>query len=175
MASSNRLGLFSLFCGTLAIPTAIIAAYLQSIKIPGTGMVLDWLEKIGLVSTPEVPAPVIYIIESIAPDLAKIGLARGQTIAVSGAPEMREMSLFAINDENAILFLFFISVLLAALAISAALWAEYRREPTIFLSIGYICGALAVFLIRPLAGLVVCIFGMIAILVLRHQRETPRT
>ncbi|GHU04561.1 hypothetical protein FACS1894158_05130 [Betaproteobacteria bacterium] len=175
MASSKRFGLFALFSGTLAIPTAVVATYLQSIRIPGSGMVLDWLGKIGLVSTPEAPTPVIYIIESVAPDLAKMGLARGQTVVVSGVPEMREMNPFAVNDENAILFLFFISMLLAALAITSALWAEYRRESGIFLSVGYICGALALFLIRPLFGLIACVFGIMAILLLRLQRETPRT
>ena len=96
----------------------------------------------------DAPAPVVHVI-NLVPDLEKLGLAK-PAVFVAGAPEMTEISVFALNDEIAIGYLFLLAILLALFSISAALWAEYRREPTVFLSTGYICGTLSLILIRPL-------------------------
>jgi hypothetical protein len=159
----------------MAIAVAATAVYIQSIRKPGSGLVLEWLGKLGLVSQPTIPAPVISVIDSVAPELAKIGLARGPTVVVSGVPELTEASAFAVNDENALALLFLTAIFLAGVSIIASLCAEFRREPNIFLSAGYVCAALALVMVRPLAGLVAFIFGALAILVLRYQRENSST
>jgi len=91
------------------------------------------------------------------------------------AQTMTEMSIFALNDGRAIGFLFVLSVLLALVSLGAALWAEYRREPTLFPSAGYIFGVLSLALVRPIMGLVSAFFGIVAVLVLRYQREHQDT
>lgn len=169
MARRKRFGLASLLVGSLAMPTAAAAAYFRSIQGVGSGLVLQWLEKMGFVSQPDAPGPVVHVI-SFFPDLEKFGLAK-PTVIVTGTPEMTEMSVLALNDERAVGFLFLLAVLLALVSIGTALWAEYRRETTVFLSAGYICGALSLVLVRPIVGLVSAIAGIVTVLVVRYQRE----
>lgn len=84
---------------------------------------------------------------------------------------MSDAGYFAINDENAILLLFASSIALALAAMLVAIWAEYRKEPTLYLSVGYICGVLAIAQVWLPGGFVCGLVGMAAVLVLRHQRE----
>jgi hypothetical protein len=101
--------------------------------------------------------------------LTKMGLVRH---ASTSEPSITEASIFAVNDENALLFLISLSVVLAAIAMVLALVAEYRREPTLYLSAGYTCGALALFLFKPIIGFASMVAGIAAIMVLRHDRRT---
>jgi hypothetical protein len=170
MLTQKRFGLLSLLVGAFALPVAMIAIYLQSVCRPGSGAVLQWLEKMGFVSQSDVSAPLVQVL-SLFPDLEKLGLVK-PVVFVSGVPEMTEISVFSLNDGRAMSLLLIFPVLLAVLSIGAALWAEYRREPTPLASAGYICGVLALALVWPLAGLVSAIAGIVAVLVLRYQRET---
>lgn len=101
--------------------------------------------------------------------LTKMGLVKHRS---TGEPSITEASIFAVNDENALLFLASLSLVLAALAMVLALVAEYRREPTLYLSAGYTCGALALLLFKPLIGFASVVAGIVAIMVLRHDRRT---
>jgi len=170
MALRKRFGLLSLLVGAFAIPIAMIATYLQSVLGPGTGAVLQWLDRMGVVSQSDIPAPLVQAL-SLFPDLEKLGLVK-PVVFVSGVPEMTEISAFSLNDGRAISMLLALSVVLALVSIGAVLLAEYRREPTLFPSAGYICGVLALALVWPLAGLVSAIAGIAALLVLRYQRES---
>jgi hypothetical protein len=169
MPLKKRFGLLSLLSGAFAIPIAMIATYLQSVYRPATGAVLQWLEKMGFVRQSDVSAPLLQVL-SLFPDLEKLGLVK-PVVFVSGVPEMTEIGALSLNDGRAISLLLMLSGLLALVSIGAALWAEYRREPTPLASAGYICGVLALALVWPLAGLVSAIAGIAAVLVLRYQRE----
>ncbi|MFZ2269112.1 MAG: hypothetical protein WAV95_16165 [Azonexus sp.] len=169
MALRKRFGLLSLLVGVFALPVAMIASYLQSLLGSGSGAVLQWLDRMGVVSQSDMPAPLVQVL-SLFPDLEKLGLVK-PVVFVSGVPEMTEISVFSLNDGRAMSLLLVLSVLLSLVAIGAALWAEYRRESTAFASAGYICGVLALALVWPLAGLVSAIAGIAAVLVLRYQRE----
>lgn len=169
MARSKRLALLSLVSGTLAIPFAVVGTYLQSIRGSGSGVLLIWLEKLGVVKEPTPVDPSITIFHF--PSLGSLGAARGPAVNVTGAPAMSEAGYFSINDENAIAFVVALGIVLGLVAMVTALWAEYRREPSLYLSAGYVCGALAITQIRTLAGLVFFIVGITSVLVMRHQRE----
>jgi len=90
----------------------------------------------------------------------------------SGEASLTEASIFALNDGNALVFLMSLAVFLAAAAMVVALIAEYRREPTLYLSAGYTCGALALVQVKPLIGLAAMIAGVAAVVVLRHDRRS---
>lgn len=132
-------------------------------------MILGWLDRLGFVKQPPAETPSVIVVELPARGIP--GVAPERIVSISGAPEMSDAGHFAINDENAILFLLTLSIVLALIAMVTAVWAEYRREPTLFLSAGYVCGVLAITQIWPLAGFVCAIAGAIAVLVLRHQCE----
>ena len=171
MILPKRIDLVSAFTGALAIPAAFVATYLQSIREPGSGVVLRWLVKMGLVHEPSAADPIVRVVRFF-PNLESFGLVSGPVVTVSGVPEMTEASMFSVNDENAIYFAISIAALLALVAMATSLWAEYRRKPTLYLGCGYICGALAIALIRPLAGFAFLIGGITAVLILRNQNET---
>ena len=162
MRRPKRIDLVSLLSGVLAIPLAGLAVYLRSIRIPGSGTVLRWLDKLGLVKQPPPESPSIIVFD--LPSHERI-------VSVGGVSEMSDGGNFAVNDENAILFLFVLSVALALIAMVMAVWAEHRREPTLYLSVGYVCGVLAIAQVWLLAGLVSAIVGVTAVLVMRSQRE----
>ncbi len=84
---------------------------------------------------------------------------------------LTEQSVLAINDQNGIALLFAAAIILGVTAIGCALAAEYQREPTLYLSVGYVSGAVAIVLIKLTAGIVLFMAGVIAVLVHRHERD----
>jgi hypothetical protein len=141
--AQRRLSLTSFLVGVFAVFLTATATYVRSMQIPGRSVSLDWLTKIGLVEQSR-----------------------------TGESSLTEASIFAINDENALVFLMSSAVLLAAVAMVIALIAEYRREPTLYLSAGYTCGVLALVLFKPLIGFVAIAVGFAAVAVLRQDRRS---
>jgi hypothetical protein len=137
------LSLVSFLVGAVAAAMAATAAYLRSVHVPGSGASLNWLTKMGLVKQPS-----------------------------AGEASLTEASIFAVNDENALVFLTSLALVLAATAMVIALIAELRREPTLYLSAGFICGAVAILLFKLLIGLATMMVGIVALLVLRHDRRS---
>ena len=169
MQRTQRVDLVSLLSGVLAVPLAVLAIHLRSIRVLGSSRVLGWLDSLGFVNQPLSQAPSIIVID--LPSRGIPGVAPDQIVSIGGVPEMSDAGHFAINDENAILFLVALSAMLALVAMITAIWAEHRREPTLYLSVGYICGALALAQVWLLAGFVCGIVGVTVVLVLRHRRE----
>jgi hypothetical protein len=161
MRRPKRIDLVSLLSGVAAVPLASTGVYLRSVRVPGSGTILTWLDKLGLVrqSPPEAPSVIVFDLPS-----------HERLVSVGGVPEMSDPGRFPVNDESAIVFLLAVGVALALVAMSSAVWAEYRREPTLYLSVGYICGVLAVAQVWLLAGLVAAIMGVAAVLVMRNRR-----
>ena len=162
MRRPRRVDVVSLLSGVTAIPLASTGVYLRSIRVPGSGSVLSWLDKLGLVRQPPPEAPSVIVFDLPSHE---------RLVSVGGVPEMSDPGAFPINDENAIVFLLGLGVTLALVAMSSAVWAEYRREPTLYLSAGYICGVLAVAQVWLLASLIAAIAGIAAVLVMRNRRE----
>lgn len=166
---SKRIAWVSLLSGALAVALASLAVHLRSVRIPGSFKILSWLDSLGLVKQPAREAPHAIVIE--LPLRGIPGAASERTASMGGVSEMTDAGYFAINDENAILLLFASSIALALAAMLVAIWAEYRKEPTLYLSVGYICGVLAIAQVWLPGGFVCGFVGMAALLVLRHQRE----
>src|SRR4051812_26358281 len=100
-----RLALISFFTGATAVVTAASATYARSVHIPGSGVALEWLTRMGFVKQ-----------------------------RPTSEPAVTEASIFSVNDENALVLLAALAILLAVAALIIALVAEYRREPTLYLS-----------------------------------------
>jgi hypothetical protein len=162
MRRPKRVDLVALLCGAVAILLAGAAVHMRSIRVPGSGAVLTWLDKLGLVKQPPPKAPSVVVLDLPSSE---------RLVGVSGVPALSDSGPFAVNDENAIVFLLVLSVTLALVAMAVAVWAEHRREPTLYLSVGYICGVLAIVQVWLLAGLVAAIVGVATVLVMRNQRE----
>ena len=141
MKNRNRLGILALVVGGIAVPVAALAAYVRSMVGAGSSFIVDWLLSKG------------------------VTFSNPANIYTVSAP-----SLFSVTDARAVTFVTGLAIVLGVVAMVVALLAEYRRERTLYLSAGYICGALAVFLITSLFGLVAMIAGITAAMVMRHGR-----
>lgn len=140
MKQRGRIGLFSFVIGSISIPIAASAVYVRSIAGAGSSLLLDWL------------------------------VSKGITFSNPNAmPALSAPGLFTVTDTTAINFVTSFSIVLAIVAIAAALVAEYFREHTLYLSAGYICGAMAILLVRPVFGLAALIAGIALAMVLRHR------
>ncbi|MCB4358181.1 hypothetical protein [Quatrionicoccus australiensis] len=164
-----RVDLVSMLSGVLAVPLSVFASHLRSIWVPGSSTVLGWLDGLGFVKQPLPEKPSIIVID--LPSHGITSVTPNRITSIGGVPEMTDAGHFAINDENAILFLVALSVALALIAMGTAIWAECRREPTLYLSVGYICGVLAIAQVWLLASFVLGIIGVAAVLVMRHGQE----
>ncbi|MBI2307907.1 MAG: hypothetical protein HYU78_11460 [Rhodocyclales bacterium] len=146
MPRTKRIGLISFFVGVLAICLATSAIHMKASHNPAGGVVLAWLAKIGVVQ---------------------------QTVSTTAS--LSEASVFSINDENALQWLLFSAVASSVLAMVVAVVAELRREHTLFLSCGFIFGALSIALIKPVAGLASLIGGFTFVMAIRRQRKQNDT
>lgn len=164
--SLKRFDLLSLTTGVFAIPLAVVGVHLQSL---GSGFLLGYLEKWGFVNQPvssEVSIAAIYY-----PPSVPFGMARDPLVSVMGAPEISEAGYLPINDASAMTVLISMAIAFGLVAMASALWAEYRREPTLYPSAGYISGVLAIAQICFLPGFILSILGITAVLIMRHQRD----
>ncbi len=143
---ASRRGPVSLVLGAIAVATAATATYARSVHIPASGVVLNWLSRIGLVQE-----------------------------RATAVPSVSDPGIFAVNDENALTLLTSVAVFFAAAAIVAALIAEWRREPTLYLSGGYVCGSMALAFFSLLVSLVSIVACIAVVLVLRQQRQDHDT
>jgi hypothetical protein len=147
MTRRGRIGLISLTVGIVSVPIAAAATYGRSLLGgKGTSFVLDWL------------------------------MARGMTLSNPNATAtVSAPGLISITDERVVILLTVLAVLLAVVAMVVALVAERLREPTLYLSAGYTCGAMAFALFRPLFGVIAMIAGVAVVMVIRHDRKVRDT
>lgn len=146
MTLRGRLGVLSLAAGGLSIPVAALATYFRSVSGAGSSFILDWL------------------------------MSKGATFSNPGSlPTVSAPGFFSITDARAIALLTAVAIGLAVAAMVSALVAEHRRERTLYLSGGYICGALAITLFSPLFGMIAMIAGIAVVMVMRHGRGARDT
>ncbi len=142
--TQKRIGLIALVFGGSSIPVAMAALYAKSMYGNGSSAILDWLDARGLVT----PTP-----------------------NSNSVPSLSESSLFLITDERAISLLTILATFFATIAMINAIVAEYLREPTLYLSAGFICGALGLLLIMPLVGIGAMIGGLAVTMLVRYGRD----
>lgn len=116
----SRFGLRSLLCGVIACLLFAALSHLARLGQLAGGNILRAFDQFGLVSKERT-----YIVE------------------------MKASSVFALNDGNAIIWLTWIAFALALLAIAFALYAEHKREATLYPSSGFIVGAMSLGLMHP--------------------------
>lgn len=138
-----RYGPLSLAIGILALVFGLGGSHAERVRIPGSAHVLQWLDVYGLVAA---PSPV-------------------------RAAEWSNASLFVVTDGAAIQWVLLHAWWFAAVAMLLALWAESRRESTLPLSAGFICGALALSVSSFPAAMVSILLGSVAIALLRRKRD----
>ncbi len=86
-------------------------------------------------------------------------------------PEISGTTLLTITDCWCIAALGAFAVYLAVLALALALWAEHREEDSLYLSVGLLCAAMALFLLNPPVGAAVGSLGAVSILAMRRRRQ----
>ena len=113
MSSKPSFGLSSIACGCLALLFTLVASYWTTFINLGEGRLLALMERLGLVRQ-----PAQYSFNSI------------------DSP-----GWLSFTDEKALTLLYTSGAMLAVLAIALAVFAERRRESSLYLSAGLICGA----------------------------------
>jgi hypothetical protein len=129
--------------GVLALVCGVGAWHAARVRMPGSGVLLNWLDEHGLVRAPDMQRQV----------------------------EVGNPGVILITDGGAIEWLLIYSLWFAMAAMLLALRAEFKREDTLLLSAGFICGALAVFLYSPLLALVAIVAGAAALAYLRRGQH----
>lgn len=94
--------------------------------------------------------------------------------------ELKPGSVFAFNDASAILFLKWLAIDLVILATTLALYAEHRRESTLYLSAGFILGSASLAFVYPLAMVAVQLVGSGVLIAIRRRggafvSQTPQS
>jgi hypothetical protein len=140
MRSGHRFGLVSLWLSGVAVACVFAAVHGESFRYVGSGHLLNWLYRQGLVKGPR----------------------------PTGVAELSSPGTLALTDELALKLLLLNGLFFAAYAVLFALWAEYKRENTQYLSAGFILGASAIMLTSPIASMAVMVGGAAVVLVLRR-------
>lgn len=169
MPYPRRIDLIGLLTGIAAVPFAAITVHLRSTLVPGSGNVLTWLDRLGLVIHSSPPSP--SVIQFDLPAKNYLEANHEKVTGVIGSPEISEAGILALNDDKALMMLLAISVVLALTSIASAIWSEKQRRPTLYLSVGFVCGVLGIAQIWFIAGLVAAVSGAVAVLVLRSQYD----
>lgn len=84
-------------------------------------------------------------------------------------PEILGTTLLTITDGWVVTALGVFAVYLAVAAFAYALWAEHREEDSLYLSVGFICAGMTVFLLHQLAGAVVAVVATAFILSMQRR------
>jgi hypothetical protein len=142
MRSNIRFGLLSTICGIASSGLFFVLAYFSRLSPLKGGKILQAFERFGLLSKER-----------------------------QYFSEFREGSVFSIDDANAILWLTWLAFALALIAIALALYAETKRESTLYIGVGFLVATVSVGLRYPLTMLFMQIMGMLAFQRIRNSRS----
>jgi hypothetical protein len=146
MRSGRFFGTFSSTFSVVGLLAAISAEYLRSIHDPHDGAVLRYLDRWGFVAhDPGAPA------------------------------SMSAVTVYSVNDTNAIIWLYALATYLAVTALLFALLAEYHREQTLSLSIGFIIASAALAYVSVKVGVAVAIVVLVILLIVRARKTRMPT
>ena len=102
--------------------------------------------------------------------LDQLGLVRQEK---SYLAELKPSSVFALNDANAVIWFTWLAFILAALGVVLALYADHKRESTLYASAGFIVATLGVGVIYPWIMVMAQAAGVIALIAIRKHRSLP--
>lgn len=140
LGKANLRGFYSGLLGALSIALAILAWQLSTVRSPYSAHLLELAQKLGIVREPE----------------------------AWSFPELSETTLLTVTDARAIAALGGLSLVLAVVALALALWAEHCKEDSLYLSVGFLCSVLALFVSHPAASFVVSVCGTALLLAIRR-------
>jgi len=140
MESRNRFGVLSVFFGIAGLLTAIGFTEAERVRIPGSGHLLTWMDRLGLVR---------------APDPGQVS-------------EWRPLGLLDLTDDRALQLTLVYSVCFSIWAMLMALLAKHQREESSSPGLGFILGALALCVHGFEYGMSALLAGGIAIALIRR-------
>ncbi|WP_145746494.1 hypothetical protein [Variovorax beijingensis] len=140
MEASNRFGVLSVYFGIAGLLATIGITEAERVRIPGFGHLLTWMDRLGLVRPPP-------------PDQA---------------PEWRPRGLLDLSDDRVLQWILVYSVCFAIWAMLMALLAEHQREESSSLGLGFILGALALYVHGFEYGMSALLAGGVALVLLRR-------
>lgn len=142
MEAKNRFGVLSVLFGIGGLLAAIGFTEAERVRIPGFGHLLTWMDRLGWV---KVPHP-------------------------SQAPEWRSLGPFDLTDDRVLQWALVYSVCFAVWAILMALLAEHECEESASLGLGFILGALALYIHGFEYGLSALLVGGSALVLIRRGK-----
>ena len=143
MTSRDDYGFSAVLIGALSIVVIATAKRADDLRCSTTGAILRWADHLGLVKS--VPSDAIM--------------------------EAKTPSLLNFTDETAVLAVLWFGVYLATSAMILAVLAEMRRENSLFLSAGFICGAAALLLFNQGVGFSALVIGSFPVFFIRAKRS----
>jgi hypothetical protein len=143
----TKFGLFASGVGIVSVAFAVIAKRAFMFSATSQGTVLTWLSELGVVKKPE----------------------------LGGITEIGAPRLLLWTDESVRNWTFTYSIWFALCAMGCAIWATRKREPTLYLGLGFICGASAITYSEFYWGLVASTFGAIALFSVRKGQRYDST
>jgi len=129
--------------GPVSVALIFLAQEAEVLRPGKIGFFLRWLDRLGLLKSP---------------------LETDQV-------EARATHLLSFTDARVISTLLYFGAYLATLAILFAVRAEYRREDSLYLGAGFMCGAVALIQFSYAVGMSAMLAGAIALLSIRRRRD----
>jgi hypothetical protein len=142
METRSRFGVLSVFFGIAGLLTAIGFTEAERVRIPGFGYLLTWMDRLGLVRTPD----------------------PGQV------SEWRPLGLLDLTDHRALQWTLVYSVCFAIWAMLMALLSKHQREDSSSPGLGFILGALALYVHSFEYGMSALLAGGIALALIGHGK-----
>ncbi|WP_411886807.1 hypothetical protein [Polaromonas sp. YR568] len=99
--------------------------------------------------------------------LDQLGLVRKER---SYLAELKPSTVFALNDANAVLWFTWLAFIFAGLGVVLALYADYKRESTLYASAGFMVATLGIGLLHPLLMVAVQATGAVSLIAIRGTR-----
>ena len=146
MRSGTQTRKTSLVCGSIACLLFTWVSHTTQLGFLYGGNMLGVLDRIGLVHTER-----SYIVE------------------------IKTNSLFALNDVNFFVWLTWLAYLLALMNVCLAIYAESKREVTLYIGAGFVTATVGICLLQPLLMLITWGIGTVILFSIRngHAAEVP--
>lgn len=146
MKARNRFGVFSVCFGTAGLLAAIGVTEAERVRVPGFGHLLTWMDRLSLVRMPP----------------------SGQL------PEWRPLGFFDLTDSRVLQWILVYSVCFAIWAMLMALLAEHQHEESSSAGLGFILGALALYVHGFEYGMSALFVGGTALVLIRRFTNPKR-
>ncbi|WP_277596059.1 hypothetical protein [Roseateles puraquae] len=139
---SARRGLLSIVTGALGLVCVLVARQVEPLRGAGSSWLLNTADRLGLIRNP--PA--------------------------GGMDEATTPGLLSFTDETALNKLLWLGVLLGLTSLALSLSATARREDSLYLGAGLICGGLALVVAHYFAGMGALVLGSVVLLAIRLKQ-----